>query len=69
MSEVCRKAAALIIRDGQMLTITATKVPDVYSLPGGPEADGQPRYETLRKELALELGITWPSRTPGPKPA
>ncbi|WP_242892554.1 NUDIX domain-containing protein [Actinomadura litoris] len=56
MPDTYRKVSALVIRDGcQILTITASKHPDVHCLPGGPEVAGESHEATLDRELAAEL--------------
>ncbi|MUN41460.1 NUDIX domain-containing protein [Actinomadura litoris] len=56
MTDVYRKVSALVVRDGCVLTITASRHPDIYCMPGGPAVEGESHEATLDRELAAELG-------------
>ncbi|WP_328473885.1 NUDIX domain-containing protein [Streptomyces sp. NBC_00448] len=49
--------AATALREGRLLLVSKRAAPDVFHLPGGKPDPGEEPRETLRRELAEELGV------------
>ncbi|MFD8565777.1 NUDIX domain-containing protein [Streptomyces sp. NPDC057694] len=55
---VMKVVAAAVIEDGKLLVVSKQAAPDVFYVPGGKPEPGERPEETLKRELAEELGVS-----------
>ncbi|HHP7503382.1 TPA: NUDIX hydrolase [Staphylococcus aureus] len=53
-----KKVAAVIIKEGYILSVSKKKAPDFYMLPGGKYEKSENDIEALSRELKEELNVT-----------